>query len=319
MTTTEIPDLGNRPDDTSPTDGATTFDARRRNRGGLSILGGGERSQARRRPRVILLLCAIWLGFMVFLALFASVLPIADPTKVIGAPNVGPSWSREFLGTDAVGRSMVSRLVFGAQVSFEISVLVTLVACVVGGTVGLLAVYFRGIVNFIADTIANTILSLPGILLLLTIIVVFHPTVKVLVLSIALVFFPGFMRVTRARTRSLVEQDYIVAARSLGAGHFRIIVRELLPNAAVSLVTFAVLALPGAMLAEGGLSYLGFGVQPPTPSWGQMIAQGQQMLTTAPWQAIIPCIVFAFTIFAMYSLGDWLRIKIDVRGSAGVE
>jgi peptide/nickel transport system permease protein len=254
----------------------------------------------------------------VLVAIFANVLPIGSPTGVIpGAlPNTNPSWTGQFLGTDAVGRSMLARLSFGARVSFEISILTTLVAMVVGGGLGLLSAFFKGPVTFVSDTIANTILSIPGLLLMLAIVVAFHPTMPVLILSIALLYLPGFMRVTRATSLSLIEREYVVAARSLGASQFRLIARELLPNTAVALVTYAALALPGAMIAEGGLSYLGFGVQAPTPSWGQMIAQGQQQLQFSPWQVIIPCIVFALTIFALYTTGDWLRAWLDVRGTA---
>jgi peptide/nickel transport system permease protein len=290
-----------------------TFDARRRHRGQFR-LGAGR--AARSRPKPVITVCAAWLGLLVLVAIFANVLPISDPAKVVGIPNVNPAWSSQFLGTDAVGRSMVARLSFGARTSFEISILVTLVAMVVGGGIGLLSAFFKGPVTFVADTIANTILSIPGLLLMLAIVVVFHPTIPVLILSIALLYLPGFMRVTRATALSLIEREYVVAARSLGASQFRIIARELLPNTAVALVTYAALALPGAMIAEGGLSYLGFGVQAPTPSWGQMIAQGQQQLNTAPWQVIIPCIVFAITVFALYSIGDWLRARLDVRGTA---
>jgi peptide/nickel transport system permease protein len=303
------------PDETIPPGIEETFDARRRHRGAFRI-GGGATRAPRRRPKPVLTACAAWLALIVVVAVFANVLPISDPSKVIGSPNVNPSWSSEFLGTDAIGRSMVARLAFGARVSLEISVLVTLVAMVVGGAIGLLSAFFRGAVTFVADTIANTILSVPGLLLMLAIVVVFHPSLPVLILAIALLYLPGFMRVTRATAISLLEREYVVAARSLGASQARINSRELLPNTAVALVTYAALALPGAMLAEGGLSYLGFGVQPPTPSWGQMIAQGQQQLTIAPWQAIIPCIVFAITIFALYSGGDWLRARLDVRGIA---
>jgi peptide/nickel transport system permease protein len=292
-----------------------TFDARKRHRGAFRV-GAGAGRASRRRPKPVITACALWLGLLIVVAVFANVLPISDPSKVVGIPNVNPSWGSQFLGTDAIGRSMVARLAFGARVSFEISLLVTLVAMVVGGAIGLLSAFFRGPVTFAADTIANTILSVPGLLLMLAIVVVFHPTIPVLILAIALLYLPGFMRVTRATAISLIEREYVVAARSLGASQFRIIARELLPNTAVALVTYAALALPGAMIAEGGLSYLGFGVQAPTPSWGQMIAQGQQQLNTAPWQVIIPCIVFAITIFALYSVGDWLRARLDVRGTA---
>jgi peptide/nickel transport system permease protein len=304
------------PEDIVPGTPLETFDARRRYRGVFTGTLSGTMRRSRSRPRVVVIACFIWLGFVVLLAIFANVLPIANPTVIVGNININPNLSHEFLGTDAIGRSMISRLVFGAQVSFLISLLVNLVAAVVGGGIGLLSTYFKGTVTFVADTIANTILSIPGLLLLLAIVVVFHPTIPVLVLAIAFLYLPGYMRVTRANALSQMQQEYIVAARGLGASPRRIILGELLPNTALALVTFGALTVPGAMLIEGSLSYLGFGVQLPTPSWGSMIAQGQQSLTFAPWQAIIPCIVFAVTVFTLYTVGDWLRAKLDVRGGA---
>lgn len=274
---------------------------------------GALRSRRGKVKKPLLTLCEVWLVFILLLAIFADALPIGSPSAVVGDPNLNPSWTAEFLGTDAVGRSMIARLVFGAQVSFEISVLVTLVAMIIGGGVGLVSAYARGAVSFVSNTIANTILSMPGLLLLLTILIIFHPSVPALVGAIAVLYFPGFMRVTRATAISLMEQDYVVAARGFGTRPLRIIVRELLPACAVALVTYSTITLPGAMLTEGALSYLGFGVQLPTPSWGQMIAQGQQSLNTAPWQVIIPCVVFTMTVFSLYSFGDWLRTRLDVR------
>ncbi len=303
------------PDDVATGTPLETFDARRRHRLAFSGTLSGTLRRPRSRPKFIVIACFIWLGFVVLLAIFANVLPIANPTVVVGNINIGPNLSHEFLGTDAIGRSMISRLVFGARISFEISILVNLVAAAVGGGAGLLSAYFKGPVTFVVDTIANTILSIPGLLLLLAIVAVFHPTIVVLVLAIAFLYLPGYMRITRANALSQMQQEYIVAARGLGARPHRIILRELMPNTILTLVTFGALTVPGAMLTEGSLSYLGFGVQLPTPSWGQMIAQGQESLSFAPWQAIIPCIVFAVTVFSLYTVGDWLRAKLDVRGA----
>lgn len=289
---------------------------RRRRRRLLSGALAGNMRRPRDRPRILLAACCIWLALVVLLAIFANVLPIANPTVVVGNPNVGPTLSSQFLGTDAIGRSMISRLVFGGQASLVISILVNVVAAVVGGGIGLLSTYFRGPVTLVADTMANTILSIPGLLLLLAIVIVFHSSIPVLVLAIALLYIPGYMRITRANGLSQMQQEYVLAARVLGARPGRIILRELLPNTALALVTFAAITVPGAMLTEGSLSYLGFGVQLPTPSWGQMIAQGQTMLSVAPWQAIIPCVVFAITVFTLYTVGDWIRARLDVRGGS---
>ena len=272
------------------------------------------RVKRRQRGNVIVILSFGWLLLMVVIALIAQWLPIRSPNSIVGFPNLNPSWGREFLGTDAIGRSMVSRLAYGTRVSLEVSCLVVLVALVVGGAVGLLSVYYRGSVTVVADWIANTILSIPGLLLLLVLLVLFRPSLLVLVGCISVIFFPGFMRITRATGHSHMASEFIMAARGFGASPFRIITRELLPNTAVALITFCTLALPGAMLTEGALSYLGFGLPPPTPSWGQMIAQGQQQLTAAPWQSITPCILFVMTVFAFYTAGDWLRSRIDIHG-----
>jgi len=166
----------------------------------------------------------------------------------------------------------------------------------------------------LSDLVANTILSIPGLLLLLSLLVIFKPSIPVLVGTISVIFFPGFMRLTRATALSHMEKEFIVAARGLGASASRIILRELVPNTMVSLITFCAVALPGAMLTEGGLSYLGFGVQAPTPSWGQMIAQGQLDLSSAPWQSIVPCIVFFLSVYSLYTVGDWLRARVDLEG-----
>lgn len=272
------------------------------------------RRKAKVRGRAVLTLCWAWLIFIVVVAIAAQWIPIRNPNTIVGPPNLSPNWGRELLGTDAVGHSMISRLAYGGRVSLLISICTTTISMLVGVVVGLVSVYFRGVMTVIVDFVANTILSLPGLLFLLSVVIVLKPSVPVLIGSIAVLLFPGFMRVARATAIGQMESGYVTSARGLGASADRIIFRELLPNTMVSMVTLYAIALPGAMLAEGSLSYLGLGVQPPTSSWGQMIAQGQQNLTSAPWPAIIPCIAFVLTVFSFYSIGDWVRARVDVRG-----
>lgn len=272
----------------------------------------------KRRGRLILWLAGFWVGLTLVLAIFANFLPIQGPNVPIGIPNAPPQWGHQVFGLDAVGRSIVSRLIFGGRVSYAISISVTVLALGFGSLLGLLAVYFRGLAAFVADVICNTLLSVPGLLFLLTLAVIFHASVLEIILAITVVFVPSFTRLTRAVALSQIEREYVMVARGLGASGRRIILRELMPNTLTALVTFACIALPAVMITEGTLSYLGYGVPTPTASWGQMIAQGQTDISQAIWPAVIPAIVYALTVFAVYILGDWLRGRVDLKGLENV-
>jgi peptide/nickel transport system permease protein len=281
------------------------------------VLGLGAPVASRHvRPRrsLTLVLAATWIAFALLLAITANWLPIRSPIVPIGTSNAPPHWGSQFLGLDVVGRSMISRLVYGARTSFLIAICTTAIALCVGCMIGLLAVYFRGAVNFFADLLSNVVLSIPGLLLLITIASVVTPSYEEVIGAISLVLLPGFIRVSRSIALAQIEGLYVVAARGLGASPARIIMRELLPNTLVALITYAGIVLPSVMLTEGGLSYLGLGVPPPASSWGEMIALGQADIAQAPWQAIIPSIIFAVNVFALFILADWLRAKLDLKG-----
>ncbi len=298
--------------------GPANYDARKRHRGAFrGVLGGGAplvRRRVRRRGRIALSLSAFWVMVVLLLAIAANLLPLSNVSVPIGIPDLNPNWSSQFLGLDAVGRSTVSRLVFGARTSYLIAISVTAISLFIGCAIGLLAAYYRGLVDYLANLFCTVVLSIPGLLLLLTIAVVWKPSYIEVIAAIALVKLPGFIRVIQAIARSEIEKSYIVAARGMGASGTRIIVHELLPSTLVSVVTYAGVVLPTVMLTEGSMSYLGYGVPSPVASWGQMIASGQQNIITAPWQALIPAIVFAVNIFALYTLSDWLRARVGLRG-----
>lgn len=264
-----------------------------------------------RRFRPLFWACAIWVAIVVIVALTVQWIPIHSPVGVIGIPNANPSWSHELLGTDAIGRSMDSRLAYGARVSLEISVLATLIPLCIGIIFGLLSTYYGGALTVITDIIGNSILSIPGLLFLLAVVVALGSSKPVLIGAISILFIPAYMRLSRAGAMTQMEREYVAAARGLGASAKRILVLELLPNTLPSLFTYSLVVLPAVIILEGTLSFLGFGVQPPTPTWGQMIAQGEQYMTTNPWQAFIPCVVLFFTVFALNTLGDYFRAKID--------
>ena len=256
-----------------------------------------------------------WLGILLFFALFAQWLPIHNAIDPVGLPNLAPNMSHEFLGTDSIGRSIISRLAYGTRVSLGIAVMSTLIAMIVGGLFGLLSAYFRGGINWVVDIIANTVLAVPQLLLLLALVLALRPSIPSLTAALSLVFVPAFTRLTRAQAQAQLSRDYVLAARFMGARWYRVLFREVLPNSVLALLTYAALVLPGVVVAAGSLSYLGFGVPAPTADWGSMIAQAQINLTTAPWPALIPCIVLVITVISLNTASDYIRVRFDVRAS----
>ena len=256
-----------------------------------------------------------WLGLLLFLALFAQWLPIHNAIDPVGLPNLAPNMSHEFLGTDSIGRSIISRLAYGTRVSLGIALMSTLIAMIVGGLFGLLSAYFRGGTNWVVDIIANTVLAVPQLLLLLALVLALRPSIPSLTAALSLVFVPAFTRLTRAQAQAQLNREYVLASRFMGARWYRVLFREVLPNSMLSLLTYAALVLPGVVVAAGSLSYLGFGVPAPTADWGSMIAQAQINLTTAPWPALIPCIALVITVISLNTASDYIRVRFDVRGS----
>lgn len=282
-----------------------------------SELPGGYRPPLWRRYRqhstFLIDLAMIWVIILIIISITAQWLPIHGYLAPAGTPNQGPNWSSEFFGTDASGRSMLSRIIFGARISIVISVVATAIAFALGSIIGLSAAYFGRPITTIADIIANSILSIPSLLLLLAIVLALRPSVLVIMLASSLVFIPAYSRLMRAAAESQMSNEYIIAAGGLGAPASRIIFRELLPNTAPALISYSALVLPAVMILEGSLSFLGFGVQSPTPSWGNMIALGSQNLTNDPSQALIPCAFLFVTVYALNTLGDHLRVRLSAR------
>jgi len=271
-------------------------------------------SRRRRKPKsVAVVLALIWIAVLLLTAVTVQWLPLHSYTTIAGAPNEPPQLGTEFLGTDNIGRSVLSRLVFGARVSIIISFISTLLALTIGAALGLLSVYFRGRVTRVIDIVANTVLSVPSLLLLMAIVLALRPTLVNLTGALSLIFIPTFMRLTRANALAQMSREYVVAAQAMGSGGFRLMTREVLPNSILPLLSYAVLVLPSIIVTEGSLSFLGLGVQPPTPSWGGMIAAAQATLADYPWPALMPCIVLFLTVYALNTLGDALRVKLDVR------
>lgn len=282
-------------------------------RGAAGLSRAFRRGRVKPRGRAAVYLSMAWVALLLVVAVTVQWIPVHDYTTTVAIPNLGLNSSTEFLGTDAIGRSTLSRILWGARVSIGISFMATLIAMIVGGLLGLLTAYFGRWLTPVVDVITNSVLAVPSLLLLLSIVLALTPTIPTLMGALSLIFIPAFMRLTRANARSQISRDYVTAARALGASNRRIIFREVLPNTLPSLVSYAALVLPSIVVTEGSLSYLGFGVQAPVPSWGGMIAQAQQNLSIAAAPALVPCVVLFLTVFSLNTLGDYLRIRLDVR------
>jgi peptide/nickel transport system permease protein len=249
---------------------------------------------------------------LVLLALTANVLPVQDPTAMdVLARRLPPGSPAHPLGTDTFGRDVLSRVTHGAQLSLLIAISVVTIGGVAGSFLGVVVGYVGGGLDSVVGRIWDAILSLPGLLLYLVVMATLGAGVPQAITAMTIGLIPGFGRLMRERVLAQRHREYVDAARVIGAGEWRIMFRHVLPNVLTPVLVQAALAIPGIMLAEASLSYLGLGVPPPAPSWGKMIAEGQSFLLIAPWLTLIPgaCILLATLGFNL--LGDGLRDFFD--------
>ena len=224
-----------------------------------------------------------------------------------------PDQPTHFLGTDELGRDVLTRVIYGGRVSLWVAFLTVLVSLTIGTLIGAVAGYYGGSVDALLMRFVDVVISIPSLFLLILIAVVFHPGVSGLALVIASMNWTGMSRLVRGEFLSLKERDFVDAARVVGAGNTRIIFRHILPNAFSPIIVAATLALGGVILIETALSYLGMGVQPPTPSWGNMLTNSRQYLYRAPQLIVIPGIFIFVTVLAANLMGNGLRDALDPR------
>ncbi|MFE4971649.1 ABC transporter permease [Kitasatospora sp. NPDC056651] len=262
---------------------------------------------ARRRPPAGVLAAAGWLAVVALAALLLPLLPGFDPLHGDFAhPSAAPG-AGHWLGTDAAGRDVLQRTVAGARASFTVAALTILVGLLGGGALGLAAGWFRGPVDKVIGFVIDLLMSVPSLILVMIAVSLRGPSLTVIGTLIGLFTVPHFTRVVRAIVLSLSERGFVQAARMLGTAPLRVLRREIVPHVAPAAVTFAFTATTAAIVAEGSLSFLGFGLRPPEPSWGGIIAEGRTALGSAPWISLAPAAVLCLTVLALNYLGEHLR------------
>ena len=260
---------------------------------------------------------AIFLILVILAAIFAPlVAPHPPNAQDINAINASPSWSH-WLGTDDLGRDILSRLIWGARISLRAAFEIVGLAAVVAIPLGLVAGFFRGAVDSVIMRTMDALFSFPPLILALTVAALLGADVNDAAIAIAIVFVPGFVRLLRGEVIAVREEAYIESARSLGATSNRLLARHVLPNVASPIIIQLALSLGFALLTEAGLSFLGIGEQPPTPSWGGMLQEGFQFINSAPWAVIFPGVAIMLTVLAFNLVADGLRDSLGRERPAG--
>ena len=250
-------------------------------------------------------------------ALFAPVLAPHSPYLTDDAAFLKPPFWQNGgllafpLGTDAIGRDILSRLIYGARLSLVIGVAVVTISVLLGTSLGLTAGYFRGVYEIAVMRLMDIILTLPSLLLAIVIVAILGPGLMNAMLAVAVVILPHYVRITRAAVISETAKDYVTAARMSGAGHLRLMFSEVLPNCTAPLIVQASLGISTAILDAAALGFLGLGAQPPSPEWGTMLADAREFVLRAWWVVTLPGVMIFITVLAFNLLGDGLRDAFD--------
>jgi peptide/nickel transport system permease protein len=230
-----------------------------------------------------------------------------------GVPT-GPS-KHAFLGYDAIGRDVLVRIIHGSRISLIIGLVSTTIAMLIGVNVGLFAGYFGGKIDMILSGLMDIVLSFPFLLTALVMVALFHASMWIAIMIIAFFGWVYIARIVRGQVLSLREKEFVEAARSLGASDLRIMFSDVLPNLVAPIIVYATLLIPTNIIAEASLSFLGLGVPPPTPTWGQMLSESQELYTVAWWYFLFPGLALLITVLAFNLLGDGLRDALDPRAT----
>lgn len=262
----------------------------------------------RQRWGLAVWLSVAWLVVLTAAAVLADVLPLYDPTDTKAGIPLSIPTSQNWLGTDSIGRDLLSRTIYGARVSIIVGLAAVFLSAVVGGAVGLVAGYFRRWFETGSTFFADVLMAFPTMLLAASIVAFTDSRgIGVVVLAIALIYLGPTIRIVRAITLSFATREFVLAARALGARHRRVIGREIMPNVLPTLMSMMVVAVAGAIVAEGGLAYLNLSVAPPTPTWGGMIAAGKSSLDTSLYPVLVPGAALFLTVLSLTLIGDAIQ------------
>ena len=274
------------------------------------------RPRKRRRIEFGVTLALIWMVLLVALAVLAPYIGIQSPDEGDLLNALSLPTSEHWLGTDSLGRDVFSRAIYGAQVSLTVALGSVGIGLAFGGTLGLVAGYFGRWPDRLLMGAMTVLLCFPGIILAIALVSSLGPSVGNVTFAIGVIFIPAFARIARANTLSLRSREFVLAAQALGAKLPRILVREILPNLMPALLSYAVVMLGVAILAEAALGFLGLSVRPPQPSWGGMVATERGNLADAPHAVFIPAAVMFFTVLAINWLGEATRRLFDIKAQS---
>ena len=286
-------------------------------------LEGGKGDRAWRLVSAVLSFCrrkplgaigGVIVVAMLLMAVFAERLAPYNYDETIRGARMKPPSAAHWLGTDNLSRDMWSRVVYGARVSITVGFVTIALATTAAAALGVSSAYFGGVYDLVLQRIVDAWLSFPYLIIILSVMAVLGPGLLNVILSLAVIATATNSRVIRGATLALMESQYIEAARAIGCGHTRIIVRHIMSNVAATIIILATIGLGAVILAESALSFLGFGVPPPYPSWGAMLSgSGRTYMFRAPWMAIWPGVAISLAVFCFNMLGDALRDVLDPR------
>jgi len=253
------------------------------------------------------------------IAPFASLLAPYDPSQTHPAEMLQPPvWmeggSMDFiLGTDQLGRDMLSRIIYGTQISLLVGIFSVIIAGILGGLLGLISGYYGGKVDTVIMRFVDAFIAIPGLLITLVILTVVGPSLWTLIVVLGITNWVNYARIVRGEVLSIKERDFVKAAQSIGVKDYKIIIKHLIPNVTSSFIVTATLSVANTIIAEAALSFLGMGIQPPAVSWGLMLNSGKDYLAVSWWVATFPGIAITITSLGIIFLGDWLRDVLDPR------
>ena len=257
---------------------------------------------------------AIIMIILVVVAALAPVIATDDPRLTNASQRFSPPGGETWLGGDQIGRDVFSRLVYGTRISLVVGLLSVCFGVTIGAFIGIVSGYFGGITDLAIQRVMDAMMSFPALILALAIMAILGASVTNVVIALSAVFIPGAARTIRSQALSIKEVDYVLAARAVGAGDWRIIMRHMAPNCAATFIVLASISLGWAIVVEASLSFLGVGIPPDVPSWGGMLnGVAQNSLDVAPWLGVFPGLAIAITVFAVNLLGDALRDVLDPR------